>query len=348
MKKRLMTLTASALLVSAYAATPADAATYKVQKGDSLWKIAQKYDTSVDQLRSINKLSNAYIFPNQILKVDQVSTAPTVKPAQVTQTTTAKTYKVKSGDSLSKIAANHKISLTNLMEWNKLSTTLIYPGDVLTVTKAAASTTTKRPTAATTKPAVTAKPATNKTEAAPTTTSSYKVKNGDSLWKISSNLGVSITDLKKWNSLSSDLIQIGQVLQVKASVTEKPVENVTDDITKLVNEATKLLGTPYLFGGSSIDTGFDCSGFVHYVFNKAGKSIGRYSSDGYYNRSFYVTNPEVGDLVFFENTYRKGISHLGIFIGNNSFIHAANGGVQITSLDNSYWKKHFEGFKRFY
>ncbi|WP_226036194.1 C40 family peptidase [Aquibacillus saliphilus] len=353
MKKTLLSLTAGAVIASSFAAGSAEAATYKVQKGDSLWLIAQKHKTSVNNLRTINNLNSAIIFPNQLLKID-LETAPTkppVKSEQVKNEVT--TYKVKAGDSLSKIAAAHQISLTNLMEWNKLTTTLIYPGDVFAVTKPSSSSTNE-------KPAPTKKPSdsgSSNDSSSSTPTSTYKVKAGDSLWKIGNNQGVSISDLKKWNNLSSDVIHIGQTLQLKKAAPEKveqpkveqqPTEQVDYNITKLLNEANKLLGTAYLFGGSSLSTGFDCSGFIHYVYNKAGKSIGRYSSDGYYNRSFYVNKPQVGDLVFFENTYRKGISHLGILVGDNKFIHAASGGVQVTSLDNSYWKKHFEGFKRLY
>ena len=65
------------------------------------------------------------------------------------------------------------------------------------------------------------------------------------------------------------------------------------------------MGVPYVWAGSTPD-GFDCSGFIYYAYNKAGKQMGRYSSEGYYNRSFYVNEPQPGDLVFFENTYKKG------------------------------------------
>nr|WP_153734981.1 peptidoglycan endopeptidase [Aquibacillus halophilus] len=356
----MLSITAGAVIASSLGVSVAEAATYKVQKGDSLWLIAQKHQTSVDNLRTINSLSSATIFPNQMLKIvlEPAPSKPTVKPEQIPKATA--TYTVKSGDSLSKIAAAHKTSISNLIEWNKLSSTLIYPGDVFTVTKPGSSTTTSESNKQA--PPVKnsdSKPETN-TPKPTTSTTTYKVKSGDSLWKISNNLNVTIANLKKWNKLTTDVIQIGQVLQLEKTPVEKieqpktptkvepPTEQVDYDITKLIDEANQLLGTAYLFGGSSLNTGFDCSGFIHYAYNKAGKSIGRYSSDGYYNRSFYVNNPQIGDLVFFENTYRKGISHLGIFIGNNNFIHAASSGVQITSLDDSYWKKHFEGFKRFY
>src|SRR5699024_12556649 len=104
----------------------------------------------------------------------------------------------------------------------------------------------------------------------------------------------------------------------------------------------------YTWGGSSISTGFDCSGFIDYAYNKAGKSIGRLSSEGYFNRSHYVNKPKKGDLVFFENTYKKGISHLGIYLGGNKFISAESDGVKVNTLDNPYWSKHFDGYKRFY
>ena len=91
------------------------------------------------------------------------------------------------------------------------------------------------------------------------------------------------------------------------------------------------------------------SGHRARIVKEAGaKSVKRLSSEGYYSRSYYVNSPQPGDLVFFENAYKKGISHLGIYIGNNEFIHAGDNGVQVTSLSNSYWKSKFDGFKRFY
>ena len=112
----------------------------------------------------------------------------------------------------------------------------------------------------------------------------------------------------------------------------------------LVNNAKALLGTPYKFGGSTT-SGFDCSGYVQYVFNKSGKSVSR-STLGQFAASTTVSTPEVGDLVFFANTYRPGISHVGIYIGNNQFIHSGGRKAEIINLNNSYWSKHFHSFKR--
>ncbi|XKE69228.1 C40 family peptidase [Jeotgalibacillus malaysiensis] len=115
----------------------------------------------------------------------------------------------------------------------------------------------------------------------------------------------------------------------------------------MIQEAQSHLGTPYVWGGS-VPGGFDCSGFIYYVYNKAGFSTARTNAEGQHARSYEVSNPQVGDLVFFGNTYKKGISHVGIYLGGNQFIHAGDNGVEISSLNNSYWQSKFESFKRFY
>ncbi|WP_117149350.1 LysM peptidoglycan-binding domain-containing protein [Paraliobacillus zengyii] len=354
MKKTLISLSAGAVIATAFTATTADAATYTVQKGDSLWSIAQKNKTTVTQLLDINKLSSSIIFPNQKLETTKATTNTATTEKKTTSTTTSKatTYKVKSGDSLSKIASAHGISLSNLMKWNDLDSTLIYPNDVLTVSNSSSASTSTSTTTDT-------KTATTETASKTTSATKYTVKSGDSLWKIGQKYSVSITELKKQNNLSSDIIRVGQVLSIgttatktesasSSSASETASKTVDYDVTKLLEQAKSYLGTSYLFGGSNPSAGFDCSGFIYHTYNKAGKEISRLSSDGYYNRSYYVNTPQLGDLVFFENTYRKGISHLGIYVGDNSFIHAGSSGVQISSLDNSYWSSHFEGFKRFY
>ena len=84
------------------------------------------------------------------------------------------------------------------------------------------------------------------------------------------------------------------------------------------------------------------------MFNQSGIKISRLSTDGYYDRSYYVDEPQPGDLVFFRNTYRQGISHMGIYLGNGDFIHAGEDGVKIANVNNSYWKSKFDGYKKFY
>ncbi len=112
----------------------------------------------------------------------------------------------------------------------------------------------------------------------------------------------------------------------------------------VVKRATGLTGIPYRFGGTTTK-GFDCSGFVQYVYKHSGKSVAR-DTLGQFAQSKKVSQPKPGDLVFFQNTYRKGISHVGIYVGNNKFVHAGGKQSQIVSLDNSYWKSKFHSFKR--
>lgn len=366
MKKKVVALTTIALLSSSIG-TNALASTYQVQKGDTLTKIAKKYNTSVSQLKSINQLSTDLIYVNQILRVAAPTapvapaspgsiTAPTAsanKPSNQPEETAApkpaqqavSTYTVVKGDTLSKIANQHKISLTDLMKWNNLDHHIIYPGQKLKVSN---STTTAESTT---------KPENNKPTAPPPSTSSsseYVVQKGDTLSHISVKVGMTISDLKTLNNLTSDVIYVGQKLKVKGNATsgkesgtiKDPVENIKVD--SLIAQAKSVLGIPYVWGGSTL-SGFDCSGFIYFAFNAAGTKISRLSTDGYYSRSYYVDTPKIGDLVFFENTYRAGISHMGIYLGNNEFIHASSSkGVMISNLNETFFKQRFDGFKRFY
>lgn len=112
----------------------------------------------------------------------------------------------------------------------------------------------------------------------------------------------------------------------------------------VVETAKGLTGIPYRFGGTTTK-GFDCSGFVQYAFKKSGKSVAR-DTLGQFAQSKKVSTPQPGDLVFFQNTYRPGISHVGIYVGNNKFVHAGGKKSQVVSLSNSYWKSKFHSFKR--
>ncbi len=116
----------------------------------------------------------------------------------------------------------------------------------------------------------------------------------------------------------------------------------------LAGAGLKLLGAPYVWGGSS-PSGFDCSGFVWYAARQAGKSIGR-GMLGEFNSGPHPSRDELkpGDLVFFQNTYSAGLSHNGIYVGNNQFVHAADeaAGVTISSLATAYWSSHWFGATR--
>ena len=116
---------------------------------------------------------------------------------------------------------------------------------------------------------------------------------------------------------------------------------------QVVDLAQNYLGYPYVWGGSTPSGGFDCSGFVKYVYAQMGYTLNRVAADQMLNGSA-VTDLELGDLVFFNNTYTTGAaaSHVGIYIGDNQFIHAADGGVKITSLSNTYYSSRYVGARR--
>jgi cell wall-associated NlpC family hydrolase len=111
----------------------------------------------------------------------------------------------------------------------------------------------------------------------------------------------------------------------------------------VVAKAYKYLGVPYVFGGAS-PSGFDCSGFISYVYG-----VGRQDVNGYWNSVSHISESQLqpGDLVFFQNTYKPGPSHMGIYIGNGQMIHAGDSGIAVSNLSSSYNRSHFLGYGRF-
>ena len=123
---------------------------------------------------------------------------------------------------------------------------------------------------------------------------------------------------------------------------------VADTFSKVKAEAEKYLGYPYVWGGSSPETSFDCSGFVSWVYNHSGWSIGRCTAQGLYNICTPVSEDEVqpGDLVFFKGTYATyGVSHVGIYMGNAEMLHCGDP-ISYADLTLPYWKQHFFAYGR--
>lgn len=130
-------------------------------------------------------------------------------------------------------------------------------------------------------------------------------------------------------------------------ITEAPKIAEDHDI---VAEALKYLGVPYVFGGESPETGFDCSAFTRHVFEKARQIFLPRSTDQQWQVGEDVALADIqpGDVVFFSDTYREGISHNGIYVGDGQFIHASRSEqVTISYLSESYWQDKFTGVKRF-
>jgi len=219
-------------------------------------------------------------------------------------------YEVKKGDTLSKIAKLNKVTINDIRSWNKLTKDSIYIKQKLVV---------KKPTVAT------------KTPAKVVTTKPVVVSNSPKEETVVTPVQVKDTSLitAPVSGQASNLSAKGQVMY--------PL---------IVDFAKRLEGIPYVYGGYSM-SGFDCSGFIYFLHAQAGLDITRQSSESYFTQTSAVSIPVVGDLVFFQNTYKQGISHMGIYIGDNKFIHAGSKNVEVTSLDSSYWKEHFVSFNRF-
>ena len=181
--------------------------TYTVKSGDSLWKIATNHNMSVSQLKNLNKLSNDMIFVGQKLVVSEKKQSA---PSQ-NQVTKPSTYTVKSGDSVWKIAHECGMSMNELVSLNGIKNNLIFPGQVLKVKAGAKAENVSKSETSGSK---------NQNAASNGSSSTYTVKSGDSVWKISHEHGMSMDELKSLNGLKDNLIIPGQVLKIKGTSSD--------------------------------------------------------------------------------------------------------------------------------
>lgn len=128
---------------------------------------------------------------------------------------------------------------------------------------------------------------------------------------------------------------------------EVPGEYLDDEtFAAMLSEAEKYLGYPYVWGGSSPATSFDCSGFVSWVINHSGWNVGRLGAQGLYNICTRTSSPRPGDLVFFKGTYdTPGVSHCGIYVGDGMMLHCGDP-ISYANLNSSYWQAHFYAYGR--
>ena len=344
MKHKILGLTATAVVSSSLFATMAEAESISIKSNDTLWGLSRQYNTTVDQLKKTNGLTTDVLRIGQTLQIPgtnsskEITTAP-VK--SVSKTVSNVQYIVKGGDSLWVIARSYNTTVSELKKANKLNSDVIYVGQKLIV---------KQETTQTKQEDVKQSEPTKQQVISNPNTSTYTVSAGDSLWKIANKFNITIAELKVLNNMKSDVITVGQVLKVTGEATidnsteNTAPQNQNNKVETMISEAKSLLGVPYRWAGNT-PSGFDCSGFIYYVLNKV-TSVSRLSTAGYWDMMRVINEPSRGDFVFF-TTYKEGPSHMGIYLGDNQFIHASSSGVSISNLNNSYWKQRYLGAKRF-
>lgn len=274
--------------------------------------------------------SNAY----RALRISMTAAAMLLVFARIGSA--AETYKVRSGDTVYSIAQRHGVSVTALQSANGLAASALKPGRTLKI------------------------PANKRTPSAPVV---YGVAKHDGL-NVESNgkpiasvaKGVKFTVIAREGSKYSVKMADGKTGWVRADSvaltdTRKPTA-ISDTWglkrTGMVQMALAFRGSRYVRGGES-PRGFDCSGFVKYIYAKNGIKL-PHDSRALFQCGSYVSkdNLQEGDILFFVNTYRRGISHVGMYIGDGKFIHAATSrlGVRVDYLDSAYYRNHYFAAKR--
>jgi len=313
--------------------------TYTVKSGDSLWKIATEHGMSVNRLMELNNLQSDRLNIGDKL-ILQANIAQTESTATVLSSNN--TYIVQSGDCLSLIAQRYGMSVETLRQLNQLSSDFLQVGQKLQVKDIVSA----APVAAVAAP--------TGTEVGTAAESFYIVQTGDCLGGIAQKYSMSVGQLMSINGLNSDTIYSGQKLALAANTT---AENITVEVSRsgsiadgqrILEIASQYLGVPYSYGGTS-PSGFDCSGFVQYVFKQCGYQLSR-TAAGQYQNGTAVSKADlaIGDIVFFACN-GGGIDHSGIYAGDNRFIHSSSprsGGVIFTSLSESYYSRSYVGARR--
>lgn len=321
---------------------------YVVKSGDTLGNIAKSFGVTVDEIKKASALKKDTINNGDILLIP-------VPQEKVTQSK----YTVAKGDTLSKIGKKFGVSVRELKRANGLSSDTVRAGMRLSIPGLSS--------------AGSGESETESVAASSLPRGEYVVKKGDTLGRIARRYDVTIKELKKENNIKGNSIRAGQVLYIPGYerqeteyrvVTEKPaihesngqynytdpeVENGRFSKESIIQVAKKYLGAPYKFGGNDLATGIDCSGYVKKIFSRFNVYLPRTARDIYYSSGFKVSKKKLdtGDLVFF-TTYAKYPSHVGIYIGNDEFIHASSASRKVTidSINKQYYKKRYIGAKR--
>ena len=325
---------------------------YRVRKGDSLWKIAKKFHTSVKKLKKLNNLKRNIIHPGDIIKV---KTLPQKQIYGEYKTVIKKVYyRVRKGDSLWKIAKKFHTSVKKLKKLNNLKRNIIHPGEKLLIKIYKKRKFIRKYIV-------------------------HRVKKGESLFKIALKYGVSLKELKQFNGLKRNFLIVGQLIKIPLPVKcsalrifEKLMEGYHRETEEFFGdlgigplklaprekeEFRKILldyaflykNYKYKYGGTGKHHYIDCSMFTKLVFRHLGIELPRTAREQY-RIGFKVPKDELipGDLVFFKAKGKNYPAHVGIYIGDGKFIHFSSfkKHLAIDSLYEPYFRRHFIGARR--
>ncbi|MGN1402185.1 MAG: LysM peptidoglycan-binding domain-containing protein [Bacillus sp. (in: firmicutes)] len=321
--------------------------TYTVRSGDTFSGIAQKYNLSLTKLKSLNP---AVVNIDRLYIGQRLYISGTPSPAQKQKNQTVKieskapahksTYNIKTGDTLSRLAITHNLTLSKLMSLNPQITNphRLKVGQTINLTKAdnLSGNTGKQKT-----------PPVNPVTGTPPV-DSYVIKSGDTLSTIAKKFNMTLSALLLLNKQIKNVnsINVGQLLKVSGNPTDSgksgkdSVAPVSKSADSVIASAKKYIGAKYLYGASPSRTdAFDCSSYIMRVFSELGISMPRTSvAQSNIGKPVAITNIQKGDLIFFDTDHDRVINHVAIAIDSNTIIHAATStGVAIASL-NTYWK----------
>ncbi len=276
--------------------------THIVKKGDTLYKIAKKHNISEKELKSLNNLKTSKLKIGQKLALKKSETGTTAPAQAVSRQNNPepKTYRVKKGDNIWKIARRFDLTADELKEINGLQDNLIKPGQKLLLAK--------RPS---------------------------------ELKEVEQSLNV------LYDRLNTPVIAASQQNELQADVSGNDNLKNLGIRDRLTLFAKKMLDIPYKFGGNT-SFGIDCSAYVQKAYSIIGLDLPRTAREQFHvGEAVNKEHLDIGDLVFFK-TYASFPSHVGIYLGNNLFIHASSKSKKVTidSLDTPYYLKRFIGAKR--
>ncbi|OGW40875.1 MAG: hypothetical protein A2Y97_14230 [Nitrospirae bacterium RBG_13_39_12] len=328
---------------------------YVIKKGDNPRTIARKFNVSARDIINTNNIKPKYLRPGTKITIPSNKNSKNKKielvqnkskkhspdsNKKVKRPDSSQFHIVKKGDTLLSLSKKYSTPVSNLKKMNNLRSAKIIKGQKLLINQIDPM-------------------------------SSYTVKKGDNLWIIAKRFNMSVKELKVLNSLKTKTLKPGQKIFLahdvetdepkiyktmlsqnhlneeleKANESEETSETGMKD--RLIIFAKKLINIPYRFGGSSL-MGIDCSAYVQKVYRLVGINLPR-SARAQFKEGEPVDSDElsIGDLVFFR-TYASFPSHVGIYMGNNLFIHASSRGRKVTidSLNTPYYLKRFIGAKR--